>query len=203
MFFGKFVNCCDKSNIYQFFEKKRCSNCWMKKKGKKSLGKFLELYRKIELFLAKFKYKGRRIKKVRRNLFEWTGCTIRRWLERARFLFFLPVHWSGFKVKRPPFQLVRKAFQKISMKITMRKHREIFYKTRWKKSLVKSVTFIEIKEKKDWTTHHYVKTVRLNVILKLSIFQEEKNISIFEQMHKENIKWKTKSIDRRIIIKKE
>lgn len=130
------------------------NNCWTKKKEKESLGKFLELYRKIELFLAKFKYKERRIKRWEEI---YSNGPVAQFVDGWKGHVSLPVHWSGFKVKRPPFQLGRKAFQKISMKITSIEAPRNILQNSMKK--IFRVTFIEIKEKKDWTTHHYVKTV--------------------------------------------
>lgn len=103
-----------------------------------------------------------------------------RWFERARFLFSLPVHWSGFKVKRPP-STSGKRFKKSQWKLqcieSIEAPRNILQNS-VKKCFVKSVTFIEIKDKKDWTTSRYNLSlrklfwnVRLNVA-GLSIFQK-------------------------------
>lgn len=131
------------------------------------------------MFLAKFKCKELK-ELMKRILFERTGCTIPVGGSKGHVSCF-PCPFIGLASKWKGHLPLRGSVSKNSQwKLQLHwKHwstREIFYKTRWKKSLfVKSVTFVEIREKK-YTTYHYVnffKNVSLNVA-EFSTFQKEK-----------------------------
>lgn len=121
---------------------------------------------------------------MRRNLFEWTGCTIRRWLERARFLARSLVWLQSEKATFPAWE------ESVSENLNKNyKHRstEKYITKLDEKNL--SCDFHRNKREERLNNpslrKNCSKNVRLNVILELSTFQKEKNISIFEQMHKE------------------